>query len=153
MFLSSHGHDLAARDEFMRKSEMGVVPREVNYSTSKKAGGRSATLGEGIRTIVVDENHPGPIRPDSTMTRRELSAGENPARGKATKNSRPTTFLAVKANALGQFANQGAKRHECNREKLLGISNDDDTTARETRRAKTAPSALLMFSPPRTYLL
>jgi len=46
-----------------------------------------------------------------------------------------TTFLVVKANALGQFVNRDAKRYD--REKLLGISDDDDTTG--TRKVKTAP--------------
>lgn len=59
-------------------------------------------------------------------------------------------FLVVKANALRQFANQDAKRHECDWEKLLGISDDDDATG--TRKAKTAPSALLMLSTPKAYL-
>lgn len=79
---------------------------------------------------------------------RRESCWENPAEENGDeKLAALTTFLVVKANALGQFVNQGAKRHECNREKLLGISDDDDATG--TRKAKTAPSALLMLSPPK----
>lgn len=76
---------------------------------------------------------------------RENSRRENPARKDDEKLA--AFLVVVKANALGQFANQGAKRHECNQEKLLGISDDDDTTG--TRKVKTAPSALLMLSPPK----
>lgn len=76
------------------------LPREVNYSTSGRAGrqtgSRPATPDEGIRTIVADENHPGRIEFDNGA--RNSGESREGRRRRATKNS--TTLLAVRAREL-----------------------------------------------------
>lgn len=140
MFLSSRGHGLAARGEFMRTGwAVALVPpryrgKWIIRLLGKQAGNSRRRNTNNCRWW----KSPEPIRP---------GFDNNAGGGGVSKNSWPATFLVVKANALGQFAKRGTKRHECCREKLLGISDDDATG---TRGAKTAPIALLMLSPLKT---
>lgn len=97
MFLSSRGYDLTARGEFMRKSGVGVIPepREVNYSTSGRAGGRQLPTKEYEQSSLMKIIRAGS---SSTMARetRGESRGDNEKLDNVSRNSR--------ANASGQFA-------------------------------------------------
>lgn len=88
VFLSSRGYDLAARGEFMRKSGAGVIPepREVNYSTSGRAGGRQLPTKEYEQSSLMKIIRAGS---SSTMAR---ETRENPARRQRKTRQRFSQF-------------------------------------------------------------
>lgn len=137
------GHDLAARGEFMRKSGVGVMPEplEVNYSTSGRTGGRQLPPKE--RTIVADENHPADSGRFDNGSRERNSTTIPRGDGRDEKLASRRRRVVVGADALGQFANQDAKRYDCNCRELSGISGDDDAT--DKRRKNDASARFQRF--------
>ncbi|CAL1682692.1 unnamed protein product [Lasius platythorax] len=124
VFLSSRGYDLAARGEFMRKSGAGVIPepREVNYSTSGRAGGRQLPTKEYEQSSLMKI-----IRAGDRVRQWREKLGRIPRGGNEKLDN---VSRSSRANASGQFAtNQNAKHYRiATVRNFWGISDDDDAT-------------------------